>query len=271
MPAEFQYSCRDFYLGHPRDPTMSAPHSHASFELNYLAEGAITLLHQGRVLRMPVGRLLLFSAIWPHAILEASPGSRFYVFSPAAFSSDLPGALLESLFAGKLLLANDPGDCAMLERWVELLTQQAPLAEEIVRLEMRARILRFLPLITKRHEWQPGHAEDSRAPHLQRMLTFIHTHFRQAIDNHAIAGAADLNPRYAVRLFREKTRFSLNQYLTRVRLAEAQRLLLLTDRTTDAVAMESGFRSLSRFYKAFQDHHAQAPAAWRRQWRRGMR
>jgi len=246
---------------------MAGPHSHASLELNYLAEGAITFLHQGHVRPMPIGQLLIFSGIWPHAILDAAPGSRFYVFAPAPFSSDLPGELLKTLFTGRILGAKDPHDQGMLERWVDLLSHQTPLAEEIVRLEMRARILRFLPFLGRRHAWQSGSTDDPRAIHLQRMLTFIHTHFQQPIDNAAIAAAAGLNPRYAVRLFREKTRFSLNQYLTRVRLAEAQRLLLLTDRTTDAVAMESGFLSLSRFYQAFQEQHSQAPAAWRRQWR----
>jgi transcriptional regulator GlxA family with amidase domain len=45
---------------------------------------------------------------------------------------------------------------------------------------------------------------------------------------------------------------TLSTYLTRLRVSQAQHLLISTDWEISRIALESGFGSISRFYEAFK-------------------
>ncbi|MEO6907096.1 MAG: helix-turn-helix domain-containing protein, partial [Abditibacteriaceae bacterium] len=57
---------------------------------------------------------------------------------------------------------------------------------------------------------------------------------------------------------------TLNMYLTRQRVAHAQRLLAMTALPILDVAAESGFNSISRFYEAFKTESGCTPRAFRK-------
>lgn len=246
---------------------MPHAHQHAGLEANLLLSGSLTFLFNGRFIQLPVGRLVLFSALCPHAVVRCSQDAEFIVFSPSGSRFDCPPELLTHLLDGALLFssetASEAGDDTLVRRWFSILGNRTPHAEEIIALEMHARILRFSGNLRRDQPLQPP----PTAPvdrHLRAMLEFIHANFREPIRNADIAAAANLHPRYAVRLFRERTRFGLNAYVTRTRLAEAERSLLRSDASVTEIAFACGFQSLSRFYDAFQARHRITPARYRR-------
>jgi transcriptional regulator GlxA family with amidase domain len=53
------------------------------------------------------------------------------------------------------------------------------------------------------------------------------------------------------------------QYVTRLRVAHACRLLLVTDWGIDRVAHASGFQTRSSFYRAFSESLGQTPTRFR--------
>ena len=55
----------------------------------------------------------------------------------------------------------------------------------------------------------------------------------------------------------------LDEYLSGVRVSQAQRLLIETDLKILDVALRSGFGSTSRFYEAFTTAVGQTPTAYR--------
>jgi transcriptional regulator GlxA family with amidase domain len=57
-----------------------------------------------------------------------------------------------------------------------------------------------------------------------------------------------------MRVFRKQCGASVWEYLTRLRVAHAQRLLITTNLKVLDVAMESGFGSVAPFYAAFAAH-----------------
>ena len=57
---------------------------------------------------------------------------------------------------------------------------------------------------------------------------------------------------------------SIWQYLTRLRLAHAQWLLLTSERSVLSIALESGFGSLARFYAAFTREYGTPPGEFRK-------
>jgi AraC-like DNA-binding protein/mannose-6-phosphate isomerase-like protein (cupin superfamily) len=64
-------------------------------------------------------------------------------------------------------------------------------------------------------------------------------------------------------LFREVTGETWAEYVRRLRVAHAKRLLRATERSVLAIAFESGFEDLSSFYRAFQRLEGMAPHRWR--------
>lgn len=63
--------------------------------------------------------------------------------------------------------------------------------------------------------------------------------------------------------FRRVTGCTLIEYLTRVRIRAAQRLLRDTDARVLEVALDCGFPSLSRFYDAFKAQTGTTPGRMR--------
>ncbi|MBA3685836.1 MAG: helix-turn-helix domain-containing protein [Planctomycetes bacterium] len=96
------------------------------------------------------------------------------------------------------------------------------------------------------------------------MAGWLATHYRDDVDISACAAAVGLHPGYAMTAFRRACGTTIRQYLERLRLAHAQRLLVLSDDDVLGIALAAGFGSLARFYVAFRRAHGTTPAAWRR-------
>jgi AraC-like DNA-binding protein len=65
-------------------------------------------------------------------------------------------------------------------------------------------------------------------------------------------------------LFRRECGMSIWQYLIRLRISNAELLLLTTDKTVLNIALESGFGSLARFYAAFTKECGVSPGEYRK-------
>ncbi|WNY34019.1 helix-turn-helix transcriptional regulator [Curtobacterium flaccumfaciens] len=64
-------------------------------------------------------------------------------------------------------------------------------------------------------------------------------------------------------MFRQDVGTTIGEYLTRCRVAEAQRLLATTSMTTSEIAHAAGFGSQSSFYAHFTRACGSAPGAYR--------
>ncbi|MBB4571593.1 helix-turn-helix domain-containing protein [Rhizobium leucaenae] len=95
------------------------------------------------------------------------------------------------------------------------------------------------------------------------MLRFIAEKALGEISATDVALAAGLHPNYARSIFKKAVGLTVNQAITRHRLDTAQSLLISSDLPIAAVAFESGFGSLSRFYEAFEGRFTITPAKYR--------
>jgi AraC family L-rhamnose operon regulatory protein RhaS len=78
-----------------------------------------------------------------------------------------------------------------------------------------------------------------------------------------VARQLGMSRRRFTALFRDVTGATWADYLRRLRLGHAKRLLRATDRSVLAVAFESGFEDLSSFYRAFERLESTTPHRWR--------
>jgi AraC-like DNA-binding protein len=245
--------------GRPRP--MASAHQHPEIELNYFIDGSLTYLIRGSMVKIPAGRLAIFWATAPHQTIHVE-ATRFYWFTvPFAwiFQWKLPSRFTEKLLDGVLIIdkqiESDSSSCARWRR--DLSGRHTPAyCREAAQLEVRARLLR----LAHRYLKSAGdEVETYQVPptgahrRVERIARFITDNYLSDIAAADIAKAAGLNANYASTLFRRHCGMSPSDYLTMHRVYHAHRLLCTTEKKVIEVAYESGFRSTSRFYDAFEN------------------
>lgn len=95
-------------------------------------------------------------------------------------------------------------------------------------------------------------------------MRYLHNHHIRKITIPMVAEYCHLHPNYLSAVFRQYTGVSIVEYLTRIRIESAQRLLK-EDLPISKVAELSGFHSECLFYRKFKDHTGMTPMAYRKQ------
>ena len=106
-------------------------------------------------------------------------------------------------------------------------------------------------------------------PVVSRALRYISENARRPIHVGDVVTGLPVTRRSLERKFRRVLGRTLHDEITRARIDRARRLLAETDTPLKAAALESGFRSIGQFTKAFRRETGQPPAAYRRERRSG--
>lgn len=85
----------------------------------------------------------------------------------------------------------------------------------------------------------------------------------------ALSGAVEVDPSRLVRGFRRHLRTTPAEYLRRLRVDEARRLLSDTERPIAEIALDTGFTDQSHLTRVFRRALGETPAAFRRRFRQG--
>ena len=246
---------------------MAAPHTHPDIEVNFLFDGGFSYLHGGTITPVEAGR---FTVLWggvPHqTVTPGIVGRGIWITLPLAWflQWQLPHGLQDRLLSGEVVSDRpDPADRPQLERWLDDANSRNPGRRRVLLLEMEARFHR-LALATSRPRPHP-HAGLEGAGQIARVTRYIAEHYRDPLTVPAIAADAGLHPKYLMRVFKKQCGVSVWEYVTRLRVSHAQRLLITTDTKVVDVALESGFASVAPFYQAFRNYaNQQRPLAYRR-------
>jgi AraC-like DNA-binding protein len=252
---------------------MRAAHQHDDLEINLVAEGGTMLyLFGGVPVEVGPGSVAAFWAAVPHQLVANSVTRAHWVMVPfeTFLAWGLPDSLGSRLLSGVPLvappsaaLATDPANFA---QWAADLGGDEPERRQIAMLEVEARVRR-LALATVGEPVRRYSGSDPTLRQVIAMVRHIAEHYREPLTVADIAAAAGLHPNYAMPQFRRVMHTTVVDYLTRRRLAEARRLLITTDLPAAAVAAESGFGSVSRFYATFSSGCGVPPATFRREHR----
>lgn len=98
---------------------------------------------------------------------------------------------------------------------------------------------------------------------VERFLTELVRRFYEPPRIDHAAAELGLSRRSFTRLFRAAAGCPFAEYVERVRVEYACRLLRDTARGIVSIAFECGYEDLSAFYRAFKRHTAQSPGRWR--------
>jgi AraC-like DNA-binding protein len=99
---------------------------------------------------------------------------------------------------------------------------------------------------------------------VENAIAYIHDNFAQIKSLSTISENVFLSPNYFCSLFSSATGLSPWEYLTKIRLEEAKKLLIVSDRKVSDIAMTVGFSNDSYFSKVFQQYFKMSPKAFRK-------
>lgn len=243
---------------------------HDEIELNYLYEGSLTYLLGGKRVLVPAQRLTAFWAAVPHQIVAHEGGTPYYV-ATIPFSWFLQWGMPQSLhlriMQWEMIVDCGPSEPArerfMFEQWIRDVSDKA--LAPAVALEIQARLLRLA-----RHLDDSRSVKSRQLPNqlesqdkAEQMACHVSCSYLERLTIPEIAAAVDLHPDYAATLFKKTFGTTIVTFITRHRVAHAQRLLLTTDDQIISVAAASGFDSLSRFNRAFKQFTGTTPRDYR--------
>ncbi|PRR85258.1 response regulator transcription factor [Clostridium luticellarii] len=94
---------------------------------------------------------------------------------------------------------------------------------------------------------------------IKSILKYIDNNFSSQINLTSAANFVHLNPQYLSRYFKQKTGVTFIQYVTRLRLEKAKKLLITTDKSITQVALEAGYLDVAYFSKVFLKNEKLSP------------
>jgi AraC-like DNA-binding protein len=267
LPAEpFRFSAWEGPVG-----LMALPHSHPDVEVNLLLHGQLTYIHGGGQQRLLAGQLTAFWAGLPHIVYDISADARMlWLIIPLSdfLSMDLPAVFTRALLKGDFaradtdLAGRDRIDRHLLQGWVQDLHEPGP-AAEVARREVSARLHRLA--LVWRSSPSTAHLPAGAARQALRVFEILSRQSTTLESVQEIAGQVGLHPKYLMQNFKRTFGIGLWEYLMRMRIGHAQRLLLTTDTSVTGAAMQSGFSTTSAFYRAFRLYtNGMTPAAFRK-------
>ena len=98
---------------------------------------------------------------------------------------------------------------------------------------------------------------------VNRVRTYVEDHLTEKITGQPLAGALGLNRAYLSAQFKRETGIGLNEYVHRMKIDEATRLLVVTDLPIAAMAARLGFSSQSYFQAIFKKVTGMNPSEYR--------
>ncbi len=102
---------------------------------------------------------------------------------------------------------------------------------------------------------------------IQRSMEYINQNYADVTETDA-AAFVNISYSYYSRLFRRVVGKSFNDYLTTVRINEAERMLLSSDLSVTEIGLAAGFSSGSHFIDKFKKHRGKTPKQYRAQLQR---
>jgi AraC-like DNA-binding protein/mannose-6-phosphate isomerase-like protein (cupin superfamily) len=262
-----------------RPPRMTESHRHDDIEINVVLHGRLDYLFGGSHLTVRAGELAVFWAATPHRLIDPPGGE------PGRWSETTRGCWIHLPLATVLSWGLAEAEVGRLLQMTALVTPIEALVHDPDRLfatwqqeladprhctpallEAQAMLRRVLA----GHEppgtpstCDPG-GQSAVMAGVTRMAQFVVERFQEPITIADIAAAAHLNRTYAATIFSRTLGVTLGQYLSRRRVAEAQRLLITSSSSMIDLAHSCGFGSQSSFYQQFSRWCGVSPGAYRR-------
>lgn len=240
---------------------------HNEIEINFIPEGKLKYFFHDKEVEIKAGTVCMFWAFLPHRVVDFSDVSDYYVITiPIAtfLKWNFSNRFTSWLFSGEMIMDNSfckEENLSQFERWLN--DSSDSLLSECMEIELHARLRRidlqsrFVVLPQKDMGVFPLNKT-------HEMLLYISRNYCHCIKTADVARAVNLNSDYAGALFKKYMNITITDYITKERIANAQRDILFSDDSISQIAYKSGFNTISTFNIAFKRISGMTPREYRK-------
>ncbi len=256
-------------------------HYHNYIEILYSIEGEYDVVISGRHYTFGVADMLIINSKEVHQINAISPhGGSYFVlrFEPEILYSSmfhnhreyryvLP-FLFENDSHQKVISAKDLKDTFLPTLLYEIYDEfehkeygyEFALKNDIGRI--------FLWLLRYFYKSGAGYTipavQDEMMKRLQPAFAYVLEHYDDEIKTEEMATLCNMSFSYFSRVFNQQMKMNFNEYVNRIRLMEAEKLLVSTTMTVTEIASAVGLSTTSYFIKLFKEHKDVTPKQFRK-------
>ncbi|MBP8989940.1 MAG: helix-turn-helix domain-containing protein [Clostridia bacterium] len=276
MPA-YPFSCHlQTYEG---EPLMCAAHWHYAIEILYATQGNASVLLNGQLYPFQKGDMVLISTRDVHAIW-GEPQTQYIcikfdpeiLYTAACFAFEsryvLPFTMAKS--APQKVFPKEEIEGTHLPSIIFEIMDELSEQSYGFELAVRTNISRiFLWVLRNWHnkglQLGSGTYKEQDMRRLQVIFDYVDKHYMEPLSVDQMSKLCNMSYSYFSRYFKAVIGKSFTDYLNYVRITEAEKLLLTTDKTVTEIAMETGFASTSYFISQFRQQKALSPGQYRLQ------
>ncbi len=284
------------YYGVQRDLSYSIPKEHPSrhemYELSFLLSGKLEFFISGAYKdyteQLSAGGAIIIKPSYAHRVKALADRCEtitiYFKFQKPGSMADHPRYNQENLedFMSYALKRSEPVEGMALKPFIKFYGGKKDLIGSIARSilnemdkkdyghELMTQTLTTQLMI---HAARAIHAEWEQLVRVQegkshnviaQARSYIHAHFSEPITDEDVASFVFLSTGYFSRLFNEEMGQTPQQYITRLRVEFAEKLLSSTSMRVSDVAEQAGFGSTKRFNLAFRRFMGLTPSEYRR-------
>jgi len=242
------------------------PHVHEDdYQVTVPLDGPCLFTHDSRDYRLADGSGLVQHPKDRHSF-EIETGASVLIFKIKQYGfreiagADSPEFALHQQFEPSRMSGR-------FRQWTNALLSNA-LQDRLAQEELESQVLSYLErALIGNHR---GAAQDRTAmaaadPYMRQALTYIDDHYKEEIRIDTLAAIALLSRFHFIRSFKAAVGQTPYQYVLRLRMDEAKRLLRRTGLSVTDIAYSLGFASISQFYRSFAKSVGTSPEKYRHQ------
>ena len=263
----------DCFAVHVPPRTAKAAHIHAIHEFFICTDALGSQVPAGLKIRQRRGDVFCFPAGLPHYACGAPAAGGHVVmvpdemFAPETYGDRDTHQTLRRIVSlaqnGRHPLPLSKATSAQILRVAQEMSQEVKLRKPGDEAATRS-LLQEMLLHLRRDpavgaETTPRNHTTRHEERIARVLRHIESHFMDEIRVANVSALAAMSRSSLHAAFRRVTGCTLVEYITRVRVRAAMRLLRESDATVMQVAMDCGFSTMSRFYDAFHRISGKTP------------
>lgn len=271
LPAIVGDGTEFFLQATPPASVACAAHVHKAVELLYVKNGSYTVLLDGVEHEIEEGDLVLFcSNAIHHVFTKNLPENEYYVIkiSPTfflQFSTQGEGTEYVMRFAINRKENKNIWKREELEGTPLLSALQSLIAEHesqkyASQVAIKLKIMELLVEILR----SDSHT-DTKVPHNQtatliyNTMVYVRNHYAEDMDERELARSLGMSYSYFSRSFRRVTGMTFKQYLNRMRVNQAEKLLCRGGASVSEVATRCGYNSISYFISVYKSITGKTP------------
>lgn len=99
---------------------------------------------------------------------------------------------------------------------------------------------------------------------VEKAKNIFHTYFNKQVELSDISKQLGVSVNHLSKLFKQHTKLTPTQYIIKLRVEKAKELLKKSDKNIVEISFETGFKSLSNFYKCFKEETEFTPSEYRK-------